>query len=203
MKREYTKLFSFILGITFILSGVIFAVTRSYKDDKQSKIDAENKIIDEIIDVYGAFASKIEEFSNRRDTLYEDYAEFTTYYTTMPDGYDEIIEKIKNYETLVTEVEDATAYLKDNCENPSYSSIDANTKCNSYVINLEKTVNVFLVDIEFFNSKLKEYNEWTIEENKTLKDNEKYKELALYEPFEYKDYIDVDNDGVYLGKESD
>ena len=49
MKREYAKLFSFILGITFILSGVIFAVTRSYKDDKQAKIDEENKIIDEML----------------------------------------------------------------------------------------------------------------------------------------------------------
>ena len=203
MKREYAKLFSFILGITFILSGVIFAVTRSYKDDKQAKIDEENKIIDEIIDVYEAFKGKIEEFSNRRDTLYEEYAEFTTYYTTMPDGYDAIIEKIKNYEILVSEVEDAAAYLKDNCENPTYSSIDANTKCNSYVINLEKTINVFVLDVEYFNSKLKEYNEWIIEENKSLKENEKYNELALYETFKYKDYIDVDNDGVYLGKESD
>lgn len=43
MKREYTKLFSFLIGMTFILSGIIFTLSNVYKDDKKQKIDAEIK----------------------------------------------------------------------------------------------------------------------------------------------------------------
>ena len=43
MKREYAKLFSFILGIAFILTGVIFIISTEYKEKKQDKINEENK----------------------------------------------------------------------------------------------------------------------------------------------------------------
>lgn len=203
MKREYTKLFSFILGITFILSGIIFTFSNIYKENKQQKRDEEQIIIDEIINVYETFRQKTEAFSKKRDSINGDISEYTSYYTGMPENYESMLEELKEYETLVKEVEDAASYLKSNCLNESYSSTDANNKCNAYIINYERTVNSFVGDINFFNSKIDEYNEWAIKENEELNENEKYKPLEKFTSSYYKEYIDINNDGTYLGKEMD
>lgn len=203
MKREYTKLFSFILGITFILSGIIFTFSNIYKENKQQKRDEEQIIIDEIINVYETFRHKTEAFSKKRDSINGDISEYTSYYTGMPENYESMLEELKEYETLVKEVEDAASYLKSNCLNESYSSTDANNKCNAYIINYERTVNSFIGDINFFNSKIDEYNEWAIKENEELNENEKYKPLEKFTSSYYKEYIDINNDGTYLGKEMD
>lgn len=203
MKREYTKLFSFILGITFILSGIIFTLSNIYKENKQQKIDDERIIIDEIIDVYETFRQKTEAFSQKRDLINSDISEYTSYYTGMQEKYESMLEELKEYETLVKEVEDAATYLKSNCLKESYSNADANNKCNAYIINYERTVNSFVGDVNFFNSKIDEYNEWTIKENEELTENEKYKSLEKFTSSYYKEYIDINNDGTYLGKEMD
>ena len=202
MKREYAKLFSFLFGITFILSAVIFTVVNTYKDQKQEKIDKENQIIDEILNIYDVFKKKTEDFSNKRDEVNSEIADYILYYTGMIEKYDNIIKTLENYETLVQEIEDTAVYLKDHCLKNSYSSIDANNKCNLYIMNYEKSVNTFIGDIEFFNSKIKEYNEWATKENTALK-KEKYKPLANFVPKIYKEYIDINNDGIYLGRASD
>jgi len=203
MKREYTQIFSFILGFTFILSGVIFSFVNSYKEEKNNEIQEEADIIDEIIDVYEIFKNKTEEYSTKRDEINNDIADYTSYYSGMEERYEEMTEKLNEYEELVKEVEDAAYYLKNHCINKTYSNQDANGKCNAYIINFEKTVNSFVGDIEFLNSKIDEYNEWIVEENEDLKENEKYGELTSFIPNHYKDYVDVNSDGTYLGRNSD
>ena len=203
MKREYAKLFSFLIGITFILSGIIFTLTRVYKDNKFQNAQEESIIADEIKDIYEAFKIKVEEFSTKRDLINSDISEYVSYYTGIEENHDDMIEELKKYENLVAEVEDSAVYLKSHCLNENYSDQDANNKCNAYIINYEKTVNSFVSDIEFFNSKIDEYNNWIIEENEELDDEEKYKEVDRYKASKYKEYIDINNDGFYLGRNSD
>ncbi len=203
MKREYAKLFSFLIGITFILSGIIFTLTRVYKDNKFQNAQEESIIADEIKDIYEAFKIKVEEFSTKRDLINSDISEYVSYYTGIEENHDDMIEELKKYENLVAEVEDSAVYLKSHCLNENYSDQDANNKCNAYIINYEKTVNSFVSDIEFFNSKIDEYNNWIIDENEELDDEEKYKEVDRYKASKYKEYIDINNDGFYLGRNSD
>lgn len=203
MKREYTKLFSFILGITFILSGIIFAFVNSGKIAKEEKIKEENLIIDEILNIYDAFKTKTEDFSVKRDEYLDDITEYTSYYSGMAKNYSDMQTKVLEYETLVKEVEDSATYLKANCIDASYSKSDANSKCTAYIINYEKTVNSFVGDIEFLNNKIEEYNEWIEIENEELEEKDKYKKLAEFEVKYYKDYIDINSDGIYLGKNKD
>lgn len=203
MKREYAKLFSFLIGITFILSGIIFTLTRVYKDNKFQNAQEESIIADEIKDIYEAFKIKVEEFSTKRDLINSDISEYVSYYTGIEENHDDMIEELKKYENLVAEVEDSAVYLKNHCLNENYSDQDANNKCNAYIINYEKTVNSFVSDIEFFNSKIDEYNNWIIDENEELDDEEKYKEVDRYKASKYKEYIDINNDGFYLGRNSD
>ena len=203
MKREYAKLFSFLIGITFILSGIIFTLTRVYKDNKFQNAQEESIIADEIKDIYEAFKIKVEEFSTKRDLINSDISEYVSYYTGIEENHDDMNKKLKKYENLVAEVEDSAVYLKSHCLNENYSDQDANNKCNAYIINYEKTVNSFVSDIEFFNSKIDEYNNWIIDENEELDDEEKYKEVDRYKASKYKEYIDINNDGFYLGRNSD
>lgn len=203
MKREYAKLFSFILGITFILSGIIFAFVNSNKIAKGEKIKEENLIIDEILNIYDTFKTKTEDFSVKRDEYLDDITEYTSYYSGMAKNYSNMQNKILKYETLVKEVEDSATYLKSNCLNANYSKSEANSKCTAYIINYEKTVNSFVGDVEFLNNKIKEYNEWIKNENKKLNEKDKYKKLDEFEVKYYKDYIDINDDGIYLGKNKD
>ncbi len=203
MKREYAKLFSFLIGIAFILSGIIFTLTRVYKNNKAQSIEEENIIAAEIKNVYESFKIKTEEFSTKRDLINSDISEYVSYYTGIEKNYNDMIEELKEYENLVIEVEDTAVYLKKHCLNESYSDQDANNKCNAYIINYEKTVNSFISDIEFFNSKIDEYNNWIISENEELDNEDKYTKVERYKATKYKEYIDINNDGTYLGRNSD
>ena len=203
MKREYAKLFSFLIGIAFILSGIIFTLTRVYKNNKAQSIEEENIIAAEIKNIYESFKIKTEEFSTKRDLINSDISEYVSYYTGIEKNYNDMIEELKEYENLVIEVEDSAVYLKKHCLNESYSDQDANNKCNAYIINYEKTVNSFISDIEFFNSKIDEYNNWIISENEELDNEDKYTKVERYKATKYKEYIDINNDGTYLGRNSD
>lgn len=198
MKQQYIKLFSFLLGISFILSGCIYTYVNTYKQDKKEKVKHDTEIADEIGNVYKTFYDKVKNLSTYRDSLAEEMAKYTTYYSEMPDGYNEIIKKIGAYEEKVKETEDITSYLEDKCDT-KYSVKEANEKCNAYYINLEKSINVFIGDVESFNSKIKEYNEWTKVENESVIATVEYKTLKEYKLEKYTDYVDLNKDGTYLG----
>ena len=135
MKQQYIRLFSFLFGITFIVSGVIFVFVKMYKDDR-IRIEAKEKVIaDEIGDVYKTFFDMESELTEARDSLMKDFSSYVTFYADMPKGYAGMKEKIEAYETKITEIEDASTFLKKKCE-VKYSVSTANDKCIAYYINL-------------------------------------------------------------------
>jgi len=202
MKRQYIRLFSFLIGITFVISGILFSFVNEYKKDKKQRIADENVIADEIGDVYEAFYKKEKELSKYRDELLEDVKEFSAYFAGMPEGYETIVPKLDEYETLISEIEDVSSYLKQKC-NKRYSALIANDKCDAYFINLEKTINIYISDVEFFNAKIDDFNEWIVEENKSILVTEKYKELDKYVAKKYNKVVDLNKDGTYLGMKSE
>lgn len=202
MKKQYIILFSSLLGITFILSGGIFAYTQSYKNEKSKTIESEKIIADEIGNVYKTFFDKESELSSFRTPLMDSLNDYVSYYSTMPDTYDEMIEYLSDYENKIVEIENISSYLNEKCKN-KYSLVETNEKCIAYYINLEKTINIFVDDIKFFNSKIKEYDVWTKKENESVTSKEVYEELKEYSIKKYTDYVDLNNDGTYLGMNAD
>ena len=198
MKRQYIRLFSFLIGVTFVISGLLFSFVNNYKKEKKRTIEEEKVIADEIGDVYETFYNKEKELSDYRDEFLEDIKQFSEYFAEMPKEYENITTKLGEYETLISEVEDASYYLKQKCVK-RYSVLTANDKCDAYYINLEKTINIFVGDLEFFNSKIRDYNEWIITENESILVKEKYEELESYEAKTYKKYVDLNNDETFLG----
>lgn len=202
MKQQYLRLFSFLIGITFIISGVVFTVVNNYKEEKNKKKQEEEQIADEIKDIYETFYNKEKELSEYRDTLLNDIKEFTVFYTQMPSGYGDILPKVEKYETLLIEIEDMSEYLHNNCSK-RYSVLEANDKCDAYYKNLEKSINIFIGDIELFNSKIRDYNDWTEEENASVIKTQNYDKLSLYVANKYTEYVDINDDGTYLGMKSE
>ncbi len=198
MKRQYIRLFSFLIGITFIVSGLLFTLVNNYKKEKKKIIEEEIVIADEIGDVYETFYNKEKDLSLFRDELLNDIKEFSEYFAGMPEGYETIIPKMEEYETKITEIEDGSHYLKQKC-NKRYSVLTANDKCDAYFINLEKTINIFIGDLKYFNSKIDAYNEWIVEENKSVLVTNKYKPLDNYIAKKYTKYVDLNEDETYLG----
>ena len=96
MKQQYLRLYAFIFGLAFIISGVIFTFTKMYKDDREKKVEEEKVIADEIGDIYKTFFEKENEVNAYRDTLLKDFGDYVTFYANMPKKYDKMAEKIKN-----------------------------------------------------------------------------------------------------------
>ena len=203
MKQQYLRLFAFLLGVAFILSGVIFTFTKIYKENREKKIEEEKIVTDEIGDAYKTFFEMENKLTESRDVLMKKFSSYITFYADMPKGYADIKEMIASYETIVTEIEDASSFLAKKCVD-KYSVHEANDKCIAYYRNLEMTINTYIGDLEFFNSKIKEFNEWTAEENKSVLMNAiKYDTLEKFESTKYTEYVDLNKDGTYLGQNAD
>ena len=59
MKRQYLRLFSFLIGITFIISGILFTLVNNYKEEKKKKVAEEDAIADEIVDISSSDKNRI------------------------------------------------------------------------------------------------------------------------------------------------
>lgn len=202
MKQQYVKLFSIIFGAAFVVSGVIFGVVTAYKSNRNKMIEENNKIADEIGDVYKTFFKMESDLTAYRDEVMKSFSSYITFYADMPKGYKTISESLEKYETMITEIDDASSYLEKKCVD-KYSKLEANEKCNMYYLNLERTINTYIGDMEFFNSKIKEFNEWTEEENKSVIATTKYEKLNEFVSKKYTKYVDLNKDGTYLGQNSD
>ncbi len=201
MKNQYIKLFSLLVGISAICSGVVYVFADSYRNRRLDVIKEENLIADEIGAVYDTFLNKEKELSAYRDSYNNDFKEFASFYSNMPGEYENIVAELRQYEALIDEAKDMSTYLKDNCQR-RYSVLEANSLCDAYYINLEKSINLYVVDIELFNKKIDEYNTWTDKENASITATTEYEKLEKYASVNYPDYVDLNEDGTFLGKKT-
>ena len=81
--------------------------------------------------------------------------------------------------------------------------LTANDKCDAYFINLEKTINYYVGDLDFFNLKIDDFNEWIKTENESILVTKKYVPLEKHEAKKYTKIVDLNNDGTYLGMKSE
>ena len=135
MKKEYIKLFSFMIGVALLLSAVVYAISNSYEGSKQKAIDNEKNLLEEIGSSYDSFSIKLDQFSSLRDKTIDDVEEYSSYYTGMDTRYEEIIEEIKEYDKIAEDLKKSTGDLSKKCINKSYSDMVVNQKCINYIIN--------------------------------------------------------------------
>ena len=202
MKREYLKLFSFMIGISLILASVIFFITSNAKAEKERQIEEEKRIIDEIGDIYKKFTDKAEEFADKHEEFIKAVDEDTAFFSVVPDNYGKMVESAKEYEKFLVEIDDMDSYLEKNCKK-TYSDKATNTNCIIFVRNKEKLTNTFIEDIKYLNHRVEKYNEWTDQNNASVIAQKHYDKIGEYKAEKYTDYVDLDGDGVLLGANSD
>lgn len=172
--------------VLVFLGGISFL---GYNFIKEYKQDVENtkKILKNIDTEYTDFEKKIVDYNKNLTKLVE-LLKNSTYIDKIDDNKEEIV-KLMN---LVSEQLDGlTSYKNLNAYcGKKFSDGKTNRNCSSFSRTYEKSVNVYVDIVSIYNDVSKKYNE-LVEESKKMK------------PYEskYKDYIDYDGDGIYLGKD--
>ena len=135
-------------------------------------------------------------FDATRTSLHTEFLD-KVYYETLEQNDTAYKNKLTDYETQVTTISRSTKNLRNYCsEGVYYSKSDVNTDCNSFKMGYEEMVNLFVDDINTYNTNITSYNTW-------LDTNGKTNNLKLEKYTTKKTYIDYNNDGKYSGKESE
>lgn len=183
-----------IIILTIIISIVLYILTGVYEKSYDKRIKKEKEEIYNIQKQYDDFQKNMENTVDKRDSIYKDLKDFYSYYDAIESDYSSAVKLFKEYEELLKKTEESGKYLKEKCGSYDYMSSDVTTKCYAFSRNYEQAINSFIDDVYVFNLKIKDYNTW-------IKNTSK-KQLEEYQT-EYKDYIDYDKDGKYLGKNMD
>lgn len=180
-----------ILLILVALGLIIYNFYKGYKDDKAKT----NELINNINNGYNDFVAGLNDINNKRETVYTNIFK-KTYYTDMQNNIDSWNTTIDEYSKTIESLDNKSKYLKDNCLNIKFYHSEINPKCDLFVENYEMVINYYITDIEIYNKNIDSYNTWANEN-----DEDSYKIIDKFVNNSYTEYIDFNNDGVFLGKE--
>jgi len=186
MKKKFSVIVSIIGSICLVTGSGLLIVNQANQEKEFANI--KNSIVND----YENFKVKIESFSEERTNIYENLNKIS-YLTELPANYDNLISEYSKYEQTLNEIENASKDLKINCFEYKFVETDINNKVSAFTINYEQAVNYYIQDVEKFNEKVRSYNEWI--QNTQLTSG---KVLEEYQS-SYKDYVDVNGDGIYNG----
>lgn len=187
MKRKISLGIS-IIGIICMLAGASLLIVNVNNGKKEYE-----SLKTSIVNDYEDFKVKIESFSEERTNIYNSLNEIT-YLTDLSVNYDKLVQEYKDYELTLQEIENSSKNLKVNCYKKDYIETDINNKVSAFTINYEQAVNYYIQDVEAFNEKVRNYNNWI----QTSQVATTYVELAEFES-SYKEYVDINGDGIYNG----
>lgn len=187
MKRKLSLIIA-IIGLVSLIAGTgLLIKSLSNSRDEYESLKAS------IVTDYEDFKVKIESFSEERTNIYEGLNNIT-YLTDLVTNYDSLIAEYDKYASTLKEIEESSSDLKVNCYKKDFVETEIINKVSAFTINYEQAVNYYIQDVEKFNEKIRSYNEWVT----TNQLEATYKLLDEYE-ISYKEYVDVNGDGIYNG----
>lgn len=187
MKRKLSLIIA-IIGLVSLIAGTgLLIKSLSNSRDEYESLKAS------IVTDYEDFKVKIESFSEERTNIYEGLNNIT-YLTDLVTNYDSLIAEYDKYASTLKEIEESSSDLKVNCYKKDFVETEIINKVSAFTINYEQAVNYYIQDVEKFNEKIRSYNEWVT----TNQLEATYKLLDEYEN-SYKEYVDVNGDGIYNG----
>lgn len=180
-----------------IMAGIIFVViiltiiflwifVKNIQEDRVQTL----KTMENIKEKYKAFSPMVEEFTTKRASFYG-MKEEKMYLESIEQNREEIINLMKEYESLVLKVHNDNNYLEENCKR-KYSDNRVNNTCNLFKQGYEAVMNYYMTDLKVYNEFVESYNTWA-------KENENETSLDIISFSLYSNYIDYDQDGSYLG----
>lgn len=185
MKNKKVAIFTLIIGILLIITGLTMSVCTYIDKQNKQKKQVENTILEK----YDVFKDNVESFNDIRKVYYTDVAS-NLYPESVEEEYEDWLIMLENYTKQVDSVENSSNELKEYCVNKYYSNEDVKNKCDSFVIAYETTINYYAKDIISFNEVIDTYQRNIVEENESIHNYElKY------------DYIDINLDGKFIGRD--
>ena len=186
--KKIISIFFLVIGVSSLIAGIsLIWINKSEENKKLAVLKAS------IVSDYDNFKKQIEDFSNERIEIYDSLHKIS-YLTDLSSNYETIIAQYKEYEEILKKIEENNKGLKSNCLENSFKENEITSKVNAFIINYEQAVNYFIKDVATFNEEVDRYNEW-VENTQVMGD---YKKIEGYES-SYKDYIDINGDGIYNG----
>ena len=187
MKRKISLVIAIVGLISFIAGGSLLFKSLTASRDEYESLKAS------IVTDYENFKVKIESFSEERTNIYEGLNKIT-YLTDVVANYDLLVAEYNKYGETLKEIEESSKDLKVNCYKKDFVETEITNKVSAFTINYEQAINYYIQDVEKFNEKVRAYNEWVNTNNlqATYKIYDEYESL-------YKDYVDINGDGIYNG----
>lgn len=172
-----------IIVILLIISGFIITFIKNFQDNKKTT----EKTMNEITTDYKKLEQNINEYNGIRESI---ETNLNDYYTEkLSSDYNTYIDLLKKEENSIKEIETNINSIKNNCQNRIFNEKEVNNICNTYKEYYETVVNIFIKDINQINKMITTYNTTT---NNTLEE---------YTSNTYKEFIDYNEDGIYLERD--
>ena len=187
MKRKISLVIAVVGFISLIVGGSLLFKSLTASRDEYEFLKAS------IVTDYETFKVKIETFSEERTNVYEELNKIT-YLTDVVANYDSIVVEYDKYGETLKDIELSSEDLKVNCYKKNFVETEITNKVSAFTINYEQAINYYIQDVEKFNEKIRSFNEWVTTNNLQAT----YKVYAEYESL-YKDYVDINGDGIYNG----
>ncbi len=188
MKNKKTKIIiGIVVGIILVFLGITFSLVSMMNKEHKKTEQKQNEIKSE----YQGFKEAADKFTTARKK-YQTVVENDMYIESVVEDYEDWVEAIKEYQDVVDNVIENTKSLDKLCIGKNYPDQNIMASCEAYMINYETVMNYFVKDIESFNEFMENYHN-TNPENK-----EKYPTYELKENYHY---IDINDDGKFIGKD--
>ncbi len=181
MNKSRVILISVIVVIVFLVGLLGCYISNIINDMNETK-----EIGETIISSFDDFRDEVIVFSDKREEVTLKMNE-ELYYDTVSILYDDYILILEEYKNIVDSIEVNSEVLKDKCS-VIYVDTNVNQKCDAFKTMYEEVINLFSYDVKRFNLFVDNYNST----NQGV--------LELFDSG-YENYIDYNNDNVYLGSE--
>ena len=190
MKKKIFAVVCLIIGIGFLVGGIVLFVFNKQELDKSN-----DELRTAIIKDYDVFKTKVENFSDTRIAFYALIDSDIRYSEDLPKNYDKLIKDFQNYEAILKDIEESSETLKKNCLENEFDpkDVEITRKVDAFISSYEQVFNLFIDDTKYLNERIAQYNAWVDTQTAST-----YKKLNEYET-SYKDYVDVNDDKVFNG----
>ena len=179
-----------LIGFLLIVIGIISYIIINYNSD-QAEV---KKRMEAVRDSYESFKTNVESFNSIRDNIYINVFTDDMYYQTLKDNDASFKELFNNYKDNLDKIDKDYDDVKDKCINVLHPEADVNNKCEAIVSSYEEVVNTYISDVSSYNNLITSYNKWLSDTNSS---DAKLEEIKLD-----RDYIDINGDREYNGKEN-
>lgn len=189
MKKKNFAFFLLAFGTAMVISGCVSLFVVSLKADRE--LTRERMIV--VKDTFKDFSNSVASFDLERDALYKEGLDNLVFDTLIVDDI-VLKNKLSNYEKIADEIISQGKTMDSLCLDVYYPESDVNAHCNDYKKVYERVINNFLDDITLYNKTLTAFNDLQKSFGSTYS-------IELYKT--KKKYVDLDNDGIYEGKEEE